>query len=202
MDGHDIIVVGASAGGVEALSTLAAGLPADLPAAVFVVLHLPQHATSVLPQILDRAGSLPAAHPGDGEAIRTGRIYIAPPDRHMVIERGCVRLSRGPRENGHRPAIDTLFRSAARAYGDRTIGVILSGTLDDGTAGLAAVKSRHGLAVVQDPASAIYPGMPHSAIDNVAVDYVAPLGEFPGCSNGWHASPRPHRAPSRRARRS
>ncbi len=179
MERHDIIVVGASAGGVEALTTLAAGLPKALPAAVFVVLHLPEHATSVLPQILDRAGPLPAVHAQDGEPIETGRIYVAPPDRHLVLERGCVRLSRGPRENGHRPAIDTLFRSAARAYGGRTIGVILSATLHDGTAGLAAVKSRHGLAVVQDPASAVYSGMPSSAIDNVAVDYVVPLGEIP-----------------------
>lgn len=179
MDGHDIVVVGASAGGVEALSALAAGLPEHFPAAVFVVLHLPQHSTSVLPQILDRAGPLPAAHARDGEPISAGRIYVAPPDRHMVLEPGCVRLVRGPRENGHRPAIDTLFRSAARAYGGRTVGVILSGTLDDGTAGLAAVKSRHGLGVVQDPASAIYAGMPQSAIENVAVDYVARLAEIP-----------------------
>jgi two-component system chemotaxis response regulator CheB len=112
---RDIIVIGASAGGVEALVELVRGLPADLPAAVFVVLHLPAHGTSVLPSILNRAGTLPAVHPHDGQKIQQGRIYVAPPDLHLLIRNGTVRVARGPRENRHRPAADALFRTAARA---------------------------------------------------------------------------------------
>lgn len=177
--GHDIIVVGASAGGVEALGELVSQLPADLPAAVFIVLHIPAYGASVLPGILSRRGPLPAAHPADGEPIRHGRIYVAPPDHHLLVEKdGTVRLTRGPHENGHRPAVDTLFRSAARAYGPRVIGVVLTGTLDDGTAGLQAVKRRGGLAVVQDPEDALFASMPRAAIEGVRVDHVAPLAEI------------------------
>ncbi len=177
--GHDIIVVGASAGGVEALGELVSLLPADLPAAVFIVLHIPAYGTSVLPGILSRRGPLPAVHPADGEAIRQGRIYVAPPDHHLLLEKdGTVRLTRGPHENGHRPAVDTLFRSAARAYGPRVIGVVLTGTLDDGTAGLQVVKRRGGLAVVQDPEEALFASMPRAAIEAVAVDHVAALAEI------------------------
>src|SRR5215208_1024628 len=160
MTGHDIIVIGASAGGVEALTELIRGVPKDLPAAFFVVLHVPAHGTSVLPNILTRAGMLRADHPRDGEAIRTGRVYVAPPDFHLLVHRGSVRLARGPRENGHRPAVDALFRSAARSFGTRVVGVVLSGVLDDGTAGLMAVKRRGGVAIVQDPTDALYSGMP------------------------------------------
>ena len=131
MANRDVIVVGASAGGVEALSRLARNLPQDLPASVFVVLHIPAQSTSLLPMILSRAGSLPASHPEDGERIENGHIYVAPPDRHLMIEPGRIRVVRGPTENRHRPAIDPLFRSAARAYGPRVIGVILTGTLED-----------------------------------------------------------------------
>jgi two-component system chemotaxis response regulator CheB len=168
MHAHDIIVVGASAGGVEAIQTIVRGLPHDLPAAVFVVLHLSPHGTSALPQILARAGKVPARHATDRERFEHGRIYVAPPDHHLIVKRGYVRVTRGPQENSARPAIDALFRTAARAYGPRVVAVLLTGNLDDGTAGIAAVKQTGGVAIVQDPEEALYPGMPFSAIENVA----------------------------------
>lgn len=180
MPGHDIVVIGASAGGVEALSLLARELPADLPSAIFVALHIPAHSPSLLPQILNRHGRLPASHPADGEAIRPGRIYIAPPDHHLLLEPDRIRLIRGPRENGHRPAVDPMFRSAALAYGPRVVGVVLTGTLDDGTAGLAAIRQRGGVTVVQDPAEAQYSGMPMSALESLPVDYTLPLAGIAG----------------------
>jgi two-component system chemotaxis response regulator CheB len=179
--GRDIVVVGASAGGVEALRRLADTLPAELPAAVFVVLHVPPTDTSVLPDILKRAGRLPARHAADGEPIVAGRIYVAPPDFHLLLEGGGVRVRRGPRENGHRPAVDTLFRSAANAYGPRVLGVVLSGTLDDGSAGLRAVKAAGGLAVVQDPDEAVYRDMPANARAHADPQHclaVAEIGEL------------------------
>lgn len=168
-----IIVVGASAGGVEALRSLVAALPADLAAAVFVVLHIGAH-RSDLPWLLARSGSLPARHGEDGEAIRAGHIYVAPPDHHMIIADGSVRLTKGPRENWARPAIDPLFRSAARSYGPGVIGVILTGGLNDGTAGMYEVKQLGGVTIVQDPADCLTPNMPQSAIANVAIDHVVP----------------------------
>lgn len=178
MTGHDIIVVGASAGGVEALRQLVSLLPKDLPAAIFVVMHVPPYGTSVLPQILTRAGALPAVHAHNGQRFKTGHIYVAPPDYHLLLKPGYTLLTRGPKENRSRPAVDPLFRSAARAYGRRVIGVILSGVLDDGTAGLLAVKLRGGIAVVQDLEEAMYTGMPNSAIENVDVDYILPVAEI------------------------
>jgi two-component system, chemotaxis family, protein-glutamate methylesterase/glutaminase len=175
MPTHDLIVIGASAGGVEALMEVARGLPPDLPAAVIVVLHLPAGSPSFLPQILARAGALPAEHARDGAPILAGRIYVAPPDHHLLVQPGVLSLSRGPQENRHRPAIDPLFRSAALAYGQRVVAVVLTGMLDDGTAGLAAVKRRGGVAVVQDPGSALFPSMPQQALAHVDVDVCVPL---------------------------
>ncbi len=169
-----IIVVGASAGGVEALGVLAGGLPADLPAAVFVVLHIGAH-KSDLPWLLNRAGGLPAKHPGDGDAVRGGQIYVAPPDHHMTLDSGHVRLTKGPRENFARPAIDPLFRSAAEEYGADALGVILTGGLNDGTAGLYEVKRHGGVAIVQDPDEAQSASMPRSALAHVSVDHCLPL---------------------------
>src|ERR1041385_3751338 len=179
---RNIIVVGTSVGGVEALQKLASSLPKDFPAALFVVLHLSPHSTSVLPQILTRAGKLPAVHPLDNEPIRTGHIYVAPPDNHLIIDDGRIRVTRGPRENRHRPAVDPLFRSAARWYGPQVIGVLLTGSQDDGTAGLLAIKRRGGIAVVQDPKDALAPGMPESALEVVSV-HVATLEQIPELLN-------------------
>lgn len=175
MSRHDVITVGASAGGVEALIALVGSLPADLPAAIFLVLHIPAQSPSLLPGILNRTGHLHALHPADGEAIQHGHIYIAPPDHHLMIEEGITRVVRGPKENRHRPAIDPLFRSAARTYGTRVVGVVLTGSMDDGTAGLLAIKRRGGVAVVQDPQDALFASMPRSAIAHVEVDHVMPL---------------------------
>ncbi|HEY4597082.1 MAG TPA: chemotaxis protein CheB [Thermoanaerobaculia bacterium] len=172
---RDIFVIGASAGGVHALAELVAGLPEDLPVSIFVVQHVSPYGRSAMPQILSRSGPLQAVHPEDNARIQKGRIYVAPPDHHLLIQDGRVRLSRAPSENGHRPAVDVLFRSAARACGPRAVGVILTGNLDDGTAGLAQIKKYGGVAVVQDPEEADYPGMPKSAIESVDVDHVVSL---------------------------
>jgi hypothetical protein len=174
---RDLIVIGASAGGVEALSELIQRLPANLPAAVFVVLHLSPQSVSRLPEILNFQGSLRATHPRDGEAIQSGHVYVAPPDRHLLLDTGCVRVVRGPKENGFRPAVDPLFRSAALAYGPRVIGVVLTGALDDGAAGLWAVKRWGGMAVVQDPREAKFASMPANALEYVQVDYCLPIAE-------------------------
>lgn len=181
--GHDLIVIGGSAGAVDALMTLVAGLPANLPAAVCVVVHQPAYAPSRLPEILSRAGPLPAVPAADGTPLRPGTIHVAVPDKHLLVAgdgRGgsVLRLTNGPRENRTRPAVDPLFRSAALAFGPRTIAVVLSGALDDGTAGLWTVRDRGGLAVVQDPATALVHSMPANALAEVGADHVAPAHEL------------------------
>ncbi|HEY1358597.1 MAG TPA: chemotaxis protein CheB [Thermoleophilaceae bacterium] len=176
---RDVIVVGASAGGVEALERLVSGLPPELPASVFVVLHLLSTGTSVLDSILARSGPLPATVAEDGERFERGHIYVAPPDHHLLIRDEHIQLTLGPRENGHRPAIDPLLRSAARARGSRVVAVVLSGSLDDGAAGARFVKERGGAAVVQEPSEALYPAMPVNAIAATDVDQVAPIAEMP-----------------------
>lgn len=178
MSGHGIIVIGASAGGMEALIQIVGALPANLSAAVFVVWHLSPDSPGILPEVLSRHGLLRARNAVDWDRIEPGRIYVAPPDHHLLLERGQIRLSRGPRENRFRPAVDVLFRSAAQAYGPEVIGVVLSGSLDDGTAGLYAIKRRGGKAVVQDPEEAPYPSMPLSALEHVDVDYTVKLAEM------------------------
>ena len=179
MANRDIIVMGASAGGLPAFNGIIKQLPHDLNAAVFIVWHVSPYSRSMLPEILSRAGKLEVKHPADGESIQPGKIYVARPDRHLLLEAGRVRLTKGPKENRFRPAVDPLFRSAAYAYGARVVGVVLTGALDDGTAGLWAIKDRGGIAVVQDPAEAEQPSMPSSALNNVQVDYCLPLSEIP-----------------------
>jgi two-component system chemotaxis response regulator CheB len=178
MTQRDIVVIGASAGGIQALTTLVAGLPADFPASVLVVVHIPAYAISRLPEILSRSGPLLAAHAQQGEVIEPGRIYIAPPDRHLLVRTGWIELSRGPRENHCRPAIDPLFRTAARAYGPRAIGIVLSGALYDGSMGLLAIKTRGGMAIVQDPKEAIVDSMPRRAIERVTAEHILPVAEI------------------------
>ena len=173
-----IIVIGASVGGVKALRELAGGLPAGLTAALFMVLHVGDN-RSDLPALLARAGKLPAAHATDRQVIEPGHIYVAPPRYHLLLEPGHTILSRGPRENWSRPAIDALFRTAAKAYGGRVIGIVLTGRLNDGTAGLKAVRNAGGIAIVQQPEDAECPDMPASALYHAGADFCLPLREIP-----------------------
>lgn len=173
-----IVAIGASQGGVEALHRLALGLPGDFPAPVLVVVHIGA-GPSLLPSILNDLGRLRASHALNGERIEPGRIYVATPDHHMLVAGGRIELLRGPRENWTRPAIDPLFRSVAEFYRDEAIGVLLTGGLNDGTAGLYEIKRRGGIAIVQDPADAEAPSMPRSAVENVDVDFCVPLREIP-----------------------
>ncbi len=174
-----MLAVGTSAGGVEALTKLAAALPADFPAPVLVVLHVPAFSASNLPAILDRAGPLTADHARDHEPLVAGRIYVAPPDFHLLAEPEEIRLGLGPHEHNHRPAIDALFRSVALAFGPAAIALVLTGALDDGAAGVGAVKSRGGTVVVQDPKDALYPAMPAHALAVDPSAHVAPLADLP-----------------------
>jgi len=178
MGKKNIIVIGASAGGFEAIKNIVANLPADLDASLFIVWHMAADVSGILPKVLNKLDTLPAAHGVDLEPVESGRIYIAPPDHHLLLEDGRIRVSRGPKENRFRPAVDPLFRSAAYAYGKRVVGVILSGALDDGSAGLWAIKQHGGTAVVQDPYDAEVPSMPQNAINTVQVDYKVPVSEM------------------------
>ena len=193
MPKQDIIVIGGSAGAVEAIQTLAAGFTANLQAAVFVVLHIGNglNGHSHLTEILCKAGPLPAKQAEDGEEIRHGRIYCARPNFHIQLEPRRVRVVDGPKENFTRPAINPLFRSAAAAYGPRVTAVILTGMLDDGAGGLAEIKRKGGIAVVQDPLTALYPSMPLHAIRDVDVDHVVRLEEMAVLLSQLAATERP-----------
>jgi two-component system chemotaxis response regulator CheB len=184
-----MVVIGTSAGGLEALQALFRALPEDLGAAVLVVIHRTENTASLLPEILARVTNIPVESPEDGDLIRRGRIYIAPQGVHMMVEHGRIRLVRGPRENRHRPAIDPLFRSAATNFGPRVIGIILTGMLDDGTSGLMVVEAHGGVAVVQDPRTAMFPAMPQNALNRVPDARVANLEEIPGVLKELAAEP-------------
>ena len=175
---RDIVVIGASAGGLDMLRNLVAQFPADFPGAIFIVWHLPPQSPSILGDILDRAGALPAKQAQDSEPIKPGHIYVARPDHHLLVEDGHVRVSHGPKENRFRPSVDALFRSAALDYRSRVVGVVLSGSLDDGASGLYAIKQCDGVAIVQDPVEAPYFDMPVNAMRAVPVDYVLPISEM------------------------
>jgi two-component system, chemotaxis family, protein-glutamate methylesterase/glutaminase len=165
---HDIVVIGASAGGLTALQEFIAALPADLSAAFFVVLHMPAGWKTHIPELLTEPGKLAVKLAEDGAPVRAGTLLLAPPDHHLILKDGYVKVTHGPRENFWRPSIDVLFRSAAVAYGPRVIGIIMSGLLDDGTAGLVAIKRCGGTALVQNPEEALNSDMPRSALRNVA----------------------------------
>jgi two-component system chemotaxis response regulator CheB len=188
---RDIVTIGASAGGTEVLLDMAAALPADLPASLFVVLHVPAGYVSDLPGLLSRRGKLEARHPLHDERIEPGKIYVAPPDMHLQLRQGAVEVVRGPKDNGFRPAADVLFRTASMAYASRVIGVVLSGYQDCGTAGMMSIKARGGTSVVQDPASAAAPEMPRNVIERVQVDHVVHPLELPGLLTKLVNSPAP-----------
>ncbi len=176
---RDIIVMGASAGGVSALQTVLSALPWDLQVSVFIVLHTSEDGPGLLPEVLNRSSKLPVLYGSHDMPVLPGRVYVARPGaHHTILDRGKIRLLPGPRENRHRPSVDSLFRSASQAYGTRVIGVVLTGNLDDGALGLADIKKRGGLAVVQDPDDALAPSMPISALENTQVDFTLPAKEI------------------------
>lgn len=175
---RDIIVIGGSAGALDVMLAAVGAFDAEFAGSVFLVSHIGAN-RSHLPELISRAGPLPAKHPQNGEAVRPGVIYVAPPDRHMIVEAGGIRLSRGPRQHFTRPAIDPLFRSAAREYGPRVIGMVLSGAGSDGAFGLAEIKRAGGLTVIQDPNSTLYSDMPRAAADAVSIDHTVTRDELP-----------------------
>ena len=178
MEKRDIIVIGSSAGGVTALKTIVASFPENFKASVFIVQHVSADSLSLLPKILENKSKLKVVHPQDGDKIRQGYIYIAPPDRHIIIEHDHILVKRGPKENRFRPSIDALFRSAAYNYGTRVIGLVLTGMLDDGTSGMWSVKRLGGLGIIQQPEDAEYPAMPLNVLEYVNVDYILPLSSI------------------------
>jgi two-component system, chemotaxis family, protein-glutamate methylesterase/glutaminase len=175
---RNIVVIGCSSGGFQALKRIITDLPADFDAAVFIVWHMSPDTVGILPDVLNRQNAISAGHAVDKQPIKFNRIYVAPPDRHLILENGFMRITRGPRENRFRPAVDPLFRSAAHVYGPRVIGIVLSGALDDGTAGLWTIKSRGGIAMVQDPVDAEVPSMPQNALNAVETDYCVPVADI------------------------
>jgi two-component system, chemotaxis family, protein-glutamate methylesterase/glutaminase len=188
---HDIVAIGASAGGIEVLLDMVRELPGDLPASVFVVVHTTPGHVSSLPELLANRGKLRARHPLHDEPITPGTIYVAPPDMHLQLKPGAVEVVRGPKDNGFRPAADVLLRTASAAYGSRVIGVVLSGYQDCGTAGMMSVKARGGIGVVQDPATAIAPDMPRNVLEKVAVDHVVHPLELPALLTKLVSTPAP-----------
>jgi two-component system chemotaxis response regulator CheB len=175
---NQIVVIGASAGGIETLRTLIHALPADFPLPICIVIHSAPQSPGLIAEILDRVGPLSVTNARNAERLVAGHVYVAPPDCHLLVEPGRLRVTKGPRENRFRPAVDPLFRSAAQVYGPGAIGVVLSGSLDDGTAGLWAIKQLGGVAIVQDPADALFPGMPENALRHVAVDHITTLAHL------------------------
>jgi two-component system chemotaxis response regulator CheB len=178
MDKRNIVVIGSSAGGVNALKQLTSSLPRDLDASIFIVQHLAADSPSMLPQILSHAGPLPSVHAQDGQQIQTGMIYVAPPDHHLIIDDGHLQVKKGPKENSFRPSIDALMRSAAYWYGSRVVGIVLTGYRNDGTSGLWSIKQFGGTTIIQSPDDALYPDMPRNVLEYVEVDYNLPLAEI------------------------
>lgn len=174
-----VVVIGASAGGIDALRVLVAGIPEAFSAAICIVIHTSPESPGVLAEILNRLTPLPVSQACDGQRLEAGHIYVAPPDRHLVIEPGRLRITKGPREHRFRPAIDPMFRSAAQVFGPNAIGIVLTGNLDDGVAGLWTIKKLGGTAIVQDPSEALFSSMPLQALTNVNVDHVVRLADIP-----------------------
>ena len=174
-----VVVIGASAGGLDAVRVHVAGIPATFPSAICIVIHISPESPSVLAEILNRATPLPVSQACDRQRLEAGHVYVAPPDRHLVVEPGRLRVTQGPREHRFRPAIDPMFRSAAQVFGPNAIGIVLTGNLDDGAAGLWTIKKLGGTAIVQDPSEALFSSMPLQALTNVKVDHVVPLAQIP-----------------------
>jgi two-component system chemotaxis response regulator CheB len=174
-----VVVIGASAGGLDAVRVLVSGIPATFPSAICIVIHISPESPSVLAEILSRATPLRVSQACDRQRLEAGHVYVAPPDRHLIIEPGRLRVTKGPREHRFRPAIDPMFRSAAQVFGPNAIGIVLTGNLDDGAAGLWTIKKLGGTAIVQDPSEAMFSSMPLQALTNVNVDHVVPLAQIP-----------------------